>query len=287
VAVAVCAGTFGPEIARRFDSGWCARPRGGSDAFSQQVALVYKAAVEHRVPPRHAVAAVWSRGLDAVDGWLAEARQRGALGHDTLARRRGRDGTVPLSSDIPLPRPTGSASLPSFGLDLVNSGVWVRDLPECPDWKFRLGLQERNGTWAAVNFTMAPDLTYAEGWTSFLTAGAVRAAPLDSAFGLCFASVRGDHIAAAARVALGHPSRDRGTGHLQQVARVYQMALALGVPPLHLVGDLWPGGYPTVSGWTTQARREGLLPDDARWRPHQDRPWQYTRPAWDADEDIS
>lgn len=60
---------------------------------------------------------------------------------------------------------------------------------------------------------------------------------------------------------------DRGPDHFAEVARVYSLALAAGLPPtLAVMQQLGPVGKATASRWVRGARDAGLLPPTTRGR---------------------
>lgn len=273
LAIATSAATFSPHAAEQLDACWMKRPRGGNRDFCLLVASVYAHAVAHRLPPRQVIAAVWGRGVDTVDNWLAEARQRQVLGHDPLSSRHGpctdpdRHGVAP-----PLRSPR---QLPSSECTVGTHGAALRDLPGCPDWSFRVEPGVRQGSMFVRAWAVEPDITHAGGWRSHLTAKVLAAMPFEDVFARALAALQGDLYLAMARIAVGEPVRSRGAVHLRQVTDAYLFALAQEQPPLPVICALWNVSYKTAASWTSKAREEGVL--TARYKPMSRDRWKPSR----------
>jgi len=263
LAIATAAATCSTRTAEQLDAGWMQRPRGGSHAFSLLVALLYAQAVAHRLPPRHVIAAVWGRGVDMVDNWLAEARRRQVLGRDPLAGRPGRRTDPDRRGPLPPPRPPGR--LPSSSGSVGTRAVTLEDLPGWPDWTFRIEPGFRQGIVFARGWAIEPDITHAAGWRTHLTAKTLAAMPLDDVFARGLAALQGNTYLVMDRAVVGEPGRGRGAEHLRQVTGAYRFALAQEQPPLPLICVLWSVSYKTAASWTSKARRAGVL--TARYKP--------------------
>jgi len=263
LAIATAAASLSAYAAEQLDAGWMRRPRGGSHYFCLLVALLYAHAVAHRLPPRHVIAAVWGRGVDTVDSWLAEARRRQVLGHDPCAGRPGRRTDPDRRGPLPPPRSPGR--LPSSPGSVGTRGVMLGDLPGWPDWTFRIEPGFRQGVVFARGWAIEPDITHAAGCRAHLTAKTLAAMPLDDVFARGLAALRGNAYLVTARAVIGEPGRARGPEHLRQVADAYLFALAQEQPPLPLICALWNVSYKTAASWTSKARRAGVL--TARYKP--------------------
>lgn len=263
LAVATAAATCSTRTAEHLDDGWIRRPRGGSHAFCLLVASVYTRAVALRLPPRHVIAAVWGRGVDTVDNWLAEARRRQVLGHDPLAGRPSRRTDPDRRGPLPPPRPPGRP--PSSHGSVGTRAVMLGDLPGWPDWSFRIEPGFRRGLVFARGWAIEPDITHAAGWRSHLTAKTVAAIPFDDVFARGLAALRGNAYLVTARAVVGELGRGRGAEHLRQVTDAYHFALAQEQPPLPLICALWDVSYKTAASWTSKARTAGVL--TARYKP--------------------
>ncbi|GHE72114.1 MULTISPECIES: hypothetical protein [Streptomyces] len=274
LAIATVAATVSTRAAEQLDAGWTRRPRGGSRDFCLLVAAVYAHAVARHLPPRHVIAAVWGKGVDTVDNWLAEARRRQVLGQDPLSSRHGPRTEPDRRGVIPLPRPPRQP--PSSQTTVGTNGATLRDLPDCPDWSFRIEPGAREGNVFVRGWAIQPDITHAGGWRTHLTAKALAAAPLDDVFARGLAALQGNLYLATARGVVGEPVRTRGPDHLRQVTDAYLFALAQEQPPLPLICTLWNVSYRTASSWTSKARRAGVL--TARYKPLPDRWGRSSRP---------
>lgn len=263
LAIATTAATLSPHAAEELDAGWIRRPRGGNRDFCLLVASVYVHAVAHRLPPRHVIAAVWGRGVDTVDNWLAEARRRQVLGHDPLSSRHS-PRTDPDRRGV-APRPRSPRQLPSSQSTVGTHGAALRDLPGCPDWSFRVEPGVRQGNVFVRGWAIEPDITHASGWRTHLTAKALAATPFDDVFARGLAALQGNLYLTMARSVVGEPVRTRGPVHVRQVTDAYLFALAQEQPPLPLICALWNVSYKTAASWTSKARRAGVL--TARYKP--------------------
>ncbi|QOV33100.1 hypothetical protein IM697_22795 [Streptomyces ferrugineus] len=263
LAIATTAATLSTHAAEELDAGWMRRPRGGSRDFCLLVASVYAHAVAHRLPPRHVIAAVWGRGVDTVDNWLAQARRRQVLGHDPLSSRHSPRTAPDRRGVAPPPR---SPHRPASSQTTVGTdGAALRDLPGCPDWSFLVEPGFREGSLFVRAWSIEPDITHADGWRTHLTAKALAAAPFDDVFARALAALQGNLYLTTARGVVGEPVRTRGPTHLRQVTDTYLFALAQEQPPLPLICALWNVSYKTAASWTSKARRAGVL--TARYKP--------------------
>ncbi|MFF1680758.1 hypothetical protein ACFVYG_32560 [Streptomyces sp. NPDC058256] len=277
LAIATAAATLSTHAAEQLDASWRRRPRGGSRDFCLLVASVYAHAVAHRLPPRQVIAAVWGRGVDTVDNWLAEARRRQVLGHDPLAGRPGRRTAPDRHGPAPPPRP--DRQRPSSQGSVGTGGAVLRDLPGCPDWAFRIEPGLDRGTVFVGGWAIEPDITHAGGWRAHLTATTLAAVSLDDVFARGLAALQGNAHLLMARGIVGEPGRVRGPEHLRQVTDAYLFALEQEQPPLPLICALWNVSYKTAASWTSRARRAGVL--TARYKPLPRGRWGRPPPGTD------
>ncbi|MFJ5721050.1 hypothetical protein [Streptomyces sp. NPDC093149] len=271
LAVAVATATLGPGVAHRLNTEWVPRRRGGGEpAFSRLVAMIYAEAVAADLPPRHVVAAVWSRSLEGVNDWIRDARQHGALGRDTRAFRPKRAKFVPLD----LHETVADQGQPSAHVDTTSYGAWITHVPGSPGWQFRVELRwDKDRSARCRGLVIEPA---ARGLDLRINAQTIASLPLAEVIEHGReAGQHGPTVISVARLIVGPLKRDRGREHSRLVAQVYRFALSQGVPPLQVICAVWNRPYKnhqdqpdkTVSTWTRKAREDGFLPEDVKWSP--------------------
>lgn len=290
LAVASTAANLGPELARELDRSWSRRPRGGGESHSRMVAEVYEAAVRRGFPPRHVVAAVWSRSLGCVDNWLREARKHKVLGVVAQASRPGRDEPAEEAPRRPVHQPSEA----SPHVDATSQGARVGGVAGFEEWEFHVRFSRRDHHVCALTMESARPAS-----PHHLTPKGVGAMPIsqilrlvvpsvDYAEDICTYDLR-PHLETARLVAGPLGARKRGEQHLRQVAKLYGFALSqrkmvrdkktgrwrpkAPLPPLKLMRAVWgveAVSYSTASRWTMRARAAGVLSEDLRWSPRLD-----------------
>ncbi|MFF8918593.1 hypothetical protein ACF08M_36135 [Streptomyces sp. NPDC015032] len=268
---------LGADAALHLDQTWCVRPTDGSDNFSRLVADLHQASAASRLPARQLLSRILQRSLFRVDDLIREARDRGMLPpHDPHLSYRPQP---PPSHLGPIRSPLPPEVPPTWQMDACTGGAVLRDLPNCRDFDFHVGVcflrtTQEQGVWASYlrgptskkeagtgaypqSLEVQPAMWHAGGVTAELTVKRLEKLPLLLVLALGPEVQLGDPTSLAHVLAGNHPPR--GSAHLQAVATVHRFALQQGLKPHDMVAQTWRVPLRTAQEWSRKARRSGLL----------------------------